>query len=386
MSGGAAVSLADAAERFQMSVPELPDHIQQAILERVPHGSAAGPIDLTGKVLDDHSIFPDTVDAVVESGTYDSIVAFQAVTGITPQHRSFITDTWSAVRRRHPDLPVAVVSVFDAENRRFLDDIGCMAFEEPTRAVRALSALAWFHEAQRRPPSQVEPLARPPVLGTGAQSESQALRFIEQAGIPVVPHAAAVDADAAAAEADRLGYPVALKVLSADIAHKSDVGGVELRLRDTNEVRAAFAEIMRRVHEARPDAAVEGALVAPMVRDGVECILGGLVDPVFGPIVMFGLGGIHVEVLHDVAFRRAPLDSAEALRMIGEIRSGAVLDGVRGRPAADRQALADALVRLSQLISANAGRLASIEINPFIVQSRGGFAVDALIVPGSGGN
>ena len=381
MSGGAAVSLADAAERFHMEVPTLPEPLQQRILERVPHGSASGPIDLTGKVLDDHSIFPDVVDEVVNSGTYDSVVAFQAVTGITPQHRSFITGTWSTVRERHPELPVAVVSVFDDENRRFLDGIGCMAFEEPTRAVRALAALAGLREVFDRSAPTHERPASMPLATPMDRSERQALALVAKAGIPVVPHATACDARQAADAATAMGFPVVLKVLSDDIPHKSDAGRVALRLREAEEVKNAFENILQRVRQARPDATIDGVLVAPMIQGGVECILGGLVDPVFGPVVMFGLGGIHVEVLKDVSFRRAPLDRAEAYRMVREIRSAAVLDGVRGQPPVDQQALADALVRLSHLIVANVGHVASIEINPFIALPHGGMAVDALVVP-----
>lgn len=385
MSGGAAVSMADAAETFAMEVPDLPATVQQRILERAPHASVIGPIDLTGKALDDRTLFRDAIDWATESGSFDSIVAFQAVTGITEEHRPFVTETWSAVRMRHPDLPVATVSVFDDQNRTFLDGIGCLAFEEPTRAMRALASLAWFAEAFAKAPAEEYCREDMPVALPGALSEHESLAMLERAGIPVIPNATANTAESAATAAVQLGLPVAVKILSRDIPHKSDIGGVALKLRTQEEVRDAFATVMERAATARPDAKIDGVLVAPMVSGGVECILGGLIDPVFGPTVMFGLGGIHVEVLKDVTFRMAPVDEAQALDMVKGIRSASVLHGVRGQKPVDQQALARVLVRLSRLMIANRETLQSIEINPFVALPDGGFAVDALVIPQAAG-
>jgi hypothetical protein len=177
-----------------------------------------------------------------------------------------------------------------------------------------------------------------------------------------------------------------LKVLSTDIAHKSDVGGVALRLADSQAVRAAFVRITESAGRAVPDAQIEGVLVAPMIQGGVECILGVTRDPVFGPVVMFGLGGILVEVLKDVTFRQAPFDVAEAQRMIREIRAWPVLTGVRGQAPVDVDTLAQTLATLSRFAAANAGSIESIDINPFIARPKGesSCAVDALVVSRAG--
>jgi hypothetical protein len=190
---------------------------------------------------------------------------------------------------------------------------------------------------------------------------------------------AAEAAEAAAA----LGLPVVLKIVSPDIAHKTDIGGVALNLTSADAVRRAFDEVTARAAAARPEARLSGCLVAPMVTGGVETILGLQYDPVFGPVVMFGLGGVFVEALKDVTFRLAPFGKEEALRMIGELRGLAVLRGARGRPPADLDALAAALAALSRFAAAQGPALRSLDINPFVVlpQGKGALALDAVIVP-----
>ena len=179
---------------------------------------------------------------------------------------------------------------------------------------------------------------------------------------------------------------MALKIASPDIPHKSEIGGVMLGLDGAGRVEAAFDALMARAREKAPLARLDGVVAARMAPPGVETILGTSQDPVFGPVVMFGLGGVFVEVVRDVTLRMAPFDVDEARRMIGEIKAAAVLDGVRGQPAADKDALARALARLSDIAAANADTIHSIDVNPFIVlpDGDGALAVDALIVPRQG--
>ena len=193
-------------------------------------------------------------------------------------------------------------------------------------------------------------------------------------------------ADDAARAAVDVGYPVVLKIVSAAILHKSDIGGVKLNLRSVDEVRAAYQAIIAAVGLHAGDAPIDGVLVAPMISGGVETIIGVHRDPVFGPVVLFGLGGIFVEILKDVTFRIAPFGLDEAHRMIDEVRGRALLDGVRGQPASDVDALAMALCRLSVYAAAYADAIESIDINPFLVKAKGqgAVAVDALILPRQG--
>jgi acyl-CoA synthetase (NDP forming) len=188
--------------------------------------------------------------------------------------------------------------------------------------------------------------------------------------------------DAAADIASELGFPVVLKIVSPDIVHTTEIGGVALQLDSASAVRDAAAVILERVAQSKPGADITGLLVAPHITGGVETILGVQGDPVFGPVVMFGLGGIFVEVFKDVTFRAAPFDAAEARRMIGEVKGYALLEGVRGQPPADIAALTDALVKLSEFAVKHAATLESVDLNPFLVlpQGQGAVALDAVIV------
>jgi succinyl-CoA synthetase beta subunit len=183
----------------------------------------------------------------------------------------------------------------------------------------------------------------------------------------------------AVSAAESLGYPVAMKIASADIPHKTEIGGVALNVGDAGSVRTAFDMLMQRA-AAVPEARIDGVLVAPMAPGGVDTIVGVSRDATFGPTVMFGLGGIFVEVLKDVTFRVAPFGMEDARRMVGEIAGRAMFDGVRGVAACDVESLAKVLVRVSEFAAAHADDLESLDINPLRVTSTGVLALDALIV------
>jgi succinyl-CoA synthetase beta subunit len=216
-------------------------------------------------------------------------------------------------------------------------------------------------------------------------NEHDAKRLLASWGIPIPDERLARNADEAVAAFRTMNSPVVIKIASTNIAHKTEIGGVLLNLGDAESVRRGFAELMERVAARAPTAQIDGVLVAPYVSGGVETILGVKRDPIFGPVIMFGLGGVFVEVLKDVALRPAPIDKAEALSMIAEIKGRAILDGARGQPPSDTDALAAALVALSQFAAVHADEIESIDINPFLVlpRGRGGYALDALVGPAS---
>ena len=215
----------------------------------------------------------------------------------------------------------------------------------------------------------------------GVLAEAEARRLLGEFGIPLVPTVAARDAAAAVAAAEQVGYPVVLKIDSPDVLHKSDVGGVRVGLADAAALRAATEEMLAEVGRRLPQARLDGVVVQPMIADGVETILGVKSDPLFGPAVVFGLGGIFVEVLKDVAIRVPPITAEDAREMIGEIRGGALLRGARGRPPADTAALADAIVQLGQLAAAYPRELVALDVNPLLVrpEGKGVVAVDWLV-------
>ena len=210
-------------------------------------------------------------------------------------------------------------------------------------------------------------------------TEVESKDILEEAGIPTARARLATTADEAVAAAREVGFPVALKVASPDITHKSDVGGVKLNLTTPDEVKAAFDEIIAAVKRAQPDAKVDGVSVQKMARPGIEVIMGMSQDAQFGPVLMFGLGGILVEVLKDVSFRLVPITPRDARQMVQEIKGRPLLEGYRGQEPADVEALEKLLLRLSDFIEKHP-EIAELDLNPIFAYKDGAVAVDARII------
>lgn len=209
--------------------------------------------------------------------------------------------------------------------------------------------------------------------------EVEAKSILKEAGIPATAATLATTAAEAQSQAEAMGYPVVLKVVSPDIAHKSDAGGVKLNLPDGQAVASAFDEIMANAKKAAPGARVKGVSVQEMAKPGTEVIVGMTTDPQFGPVMMFGLGGIMVEVLKDVAFRVVPLEPKDAMSMIDDIKGKPILDGVRGQPPADIAALQATIMGVSKLVQAHP-EIQELDLNPVFAYPDGALAVDARIV------
>lgn len=208
--------------------------------------------------------------------------------------------------------------------------------------------------------------------------EPEALALVKEAGLSVIEHRTATSADEAIAAAGQLGYPVALKLVCREIVHKSEADGVQLDLRDAPAVGAAYRRVMEGAARHRPGARIEGVLVCRMAKPGVEVILGLTRDPQFGPALMFGLGGIFVELYRDVAFRLAPLSEHDAMEMIREIKGFPVLMGARGRPARDLDTLVRSLLILSALAESRP-EIDALDLNPVILYEQGSVVVDAKV-------
>jgi acetyltransferase len=271
-------------------------------------------------------------------------------------------------------------------------------YPSPERAVNALNAMCEYARWLKRPPRVVTrfPVNRRRVervinrhhrTGVLQMGEAQAKSVLRAYGFNVVPGSLAASVEEAVETAERIGLPVAMKIASPDIIHKSDLGGVRLNLNSAEEVRDAFDLMMLRMHERVPDAAIDGVYVEKMCGKGREVILGMTRDPQFGPMLMFGLGGIFVEVMKDVTFHIAPITEDEAMRMLESTRSFALLKGVRGQASVDIPAIAVALQRISQL-GTDFPEIQEMDINPFIVGPVGtdSFAADARITLAARGN
>ena len=223
------------------------------------------------------------------------------------------------------------------------------------------------------------PIAAARADGRTLLTEVESKQLLHEAGINVTQARLATSADDAASAADDIGYPAVLKVVSGDIAHKSDVGGVELNLGDAGDVRAAYDRMMAAVAENAPGSSVDGVSVQQMAAQGTEVIIGTTTDPQFGPVLAFGLGGIMVEVLKDVAFRIVPLEARDARQIVREIRGYPVLEGVRGQAGADLDALESMILQVSAFANEHP-EVAELDLNPVFAYPDGAIAVDARVV------
>ncbi|KPK47338.1 MAG: acetyl-CoA synthetase [Dehalococcoidia bacterium SM23_28_2] len=227
--------------------------------------------------------------------------------------------------------------------------------------------------------SAIEIIDKAKSEGRTILTEVESKQILAEEGIPVAHAQLAATREEAMAAARQIGLPVAIKIVSPDITHKSDVGGVKLGLNSEEEVAAAFDEIVETARRAQPKAAVLGVSVQKMARPGVEVIMGMTTDPQFGPVLMFGLGGVFVEVLKDVAFRIVPLEARDARQMIRDIQGFPVLEGFRGQEPADLAALENMLMRLSAFVEEHP-EIQELDLNPIFAYKDGALAVDARIV------
>lgn len=385
LSGGFGIQMADDAAAAGLDVAPMPDAAQQELKAMLPYASPRNPVDATAQALTDLPLMTSFLTAMLERGDYGF---FTGIFGSGPASPTFsgrlreVLETASGASR---DTIMALTMSAPPEIVRTYEEKGFLVHEDGSALMKALGALVHFRDSFDRDPSSSVDYAALPKLEAGSAplSELDAKNILAKAGIPFPQDRLVARAEDLRVAADAVGYPLVMKIVSPDIAHKTEIGGVLVGVKDEEEARRGFATILERTAEKRPDARIEGILVSPMIAGGVEVIAGVMRDPVFGPVVMFGLGGVFVEVLKDVTFRVAPFDVAEAHRMIRDIRGFAMLQGVRGAPPADIDALAEMLSTLSRFAAANGETIESIDLNPVRVLERGKgvVALDALIVP-----
>ena len=384
ISGGIGVQMADAASKKGFEVAPLPKVTQDKITKLIPFAGVNNPVDFTGQVLNERKLLEDSMRFVIDDADYHCQILYLASLPISEFTKDISLEIFTALRKRYPEELMFLSMIGPQESRKPYEEIGYPCFEDHSLAVRAMAALRYFNEVFKR--------GRPKTISVGKEdkrislngnvSEYDAKSILNTAGIGVNKEILAKNCEEAIAAKEAIEGPVVLKVASPDIQHKTEIGGVLLNLTSKEEVEAGYYKLMGNVEVGAPNAKVEGIIVAEMVSGGVETVLGVNRDPVFGPTVMFGLGGVFVEVFKDITFRIAPFGVEEAHRMIDEIRGRAILDGVRGAPAVDIEALAKAISTLSIFAAANADTIETIDINPFLVLPKGAVALDALIIPG----
>ncbi len=382
--GGLGIVAADAARAAGLTMEAPSEPLRQRLAAGLPAAAGLGnPVDLVGDA--DARRYGHALHAL-GSDSADAMLVL-----LTPQAATDAASIARTIAASTRGWPIPIVAAFVggarvAPGARALEEAGipCYAFPEP--AVKTLAGMARL--AERRgavattPGRQMDPTDARAWLAQLGASPAPQLGMPELAPlltayqIPCITARVVRSADEAAAAAERIGFPVALKIVSPDITHKTEVGGVVLGLHDRRAVREAASGILGRVAIERPQAVVQGLLVEAMAPAGKELLLGGVRDGQFGPLVMVGLGGIYVEIFRDTAARLAPVSAPEALAMLDELKVAPLLRGTRGEPAVDRHALAGIIGRFSQLLM-DLPELAEIEINPLMVGPDGAVAVDA---------
>ncbi len=387
-SGGAGIIMADRAWDLGLTVDPLPGDVQDSLARFVPSfGSTANPVDLTAQVINDPEGFRSCLETVLDCPEVD--MAAVVVSMITGESGAVVTrDLIDAVHRS--EKPLACCWLINREHGgAFLDELiteKVPLFRSLKRCAWALAQLVSWKERPVMPARAPDDPGEAVLPGMPQDlTEYDAKRLLERWGVPVSREILTSSLEGAIAAAEEIGYPVALKIVSPDILHKTDVGAVALRLKNGEELRNAYGRLLERSAKAVPEARIRGVLIQEMVSGGVECMIGVKRDPLFGPLVAVGFGGIYVEILNDVSIRRAPVDRNEAVRMIRALRGFPLLAGSRGKPPKDVDALAEMVAKVSVMACAEE-TLGELDVNPVFVldEGEGAVIVDAVVIRRSG--
>jgi acetate---CoA ligase (ADP-forming) len=389
-SGGPGILVADALEPQGMELVDLSPETIARLRPLFPEeASLRNPVDMIASAT--AANYRAALDALLADGNVDSAVAiFVPPLGI---HAGDVAESIAAAAGKHPGKPVLAVLMGREglpEGRAELHRAGIPAYIFPESAARALGALRRVREWRARPEVPDRPLtvdrdraarllAQARSDGRTKLTELEVLGVLSAYGIAAAPARLAHDAEDAARAAAEIGYPVAVKIISQQIVHKTEVGGVRTGIGTAVELKEACVEMLDSVSHHAPSATIDGLLVQRMISGGRETIVGVSRDAVFGPLVMFGLGGIYVEALGDVVFRIAPLGPLDVHDMLKGIRGAAILQGVRGEPPVDFAALGDVVQRVAQL-AIDHEAIAELDINPLLALPQGVQAVDARIL------
>ncbi len=380
-SGGLGVLTVDEAESYGLSIPEIPRKIIVELTKMDfanPLGSMSNPIDLATIRVEEF----EKVALLLDQHDLADVFIFNFGDPI-PGAGDMLIELSRKIKAS------IIVSYMGGESEEKKDKprmqkAGIPVLPTPERAIRTIAACVRFGEVQREKEKKKSIDYQCPGREEFSDVSSLVPEYIvinllKQYYIPYPEYGLAASAGEAVAVAKKLGYPVVLKVVSHDISHKSDVGGVAVNLKDADEVRTGFSNIMDRVSEAVRGAALQGVLVCKQADDGVEVIIGALDDAVFGPTVMFGLGGIFTEVLKDVSFRVAPLRRRDAEEMIREIKAYPILEGVRGQTGCDINKLIDLLLNVSDMVIERP-EIKELDLNPVRVYENNILVLDARVI------
>ncbi len=374
-AGGPGTMAADAVEHAGMTVAELETNTATSLRDKLPAAASVGnPVDVLGDAPPER--YADALLAAQSDVSVDAIIVI-----LTPQAMTDAKATARIIARSIDGSKPVLASFMGGKEvlpgRQELTAAGLPDYESPERAVAALKVMYQYATWKNRPPRivtrfRVNRRRASRIIGRNISNgifqlnESKAKKILDAYGFNVLPGRLITSAEEAMEYARGIGFPVAMKIVSQDIVHKSDMGGVKLNLATVHQVRDAFDLMMMRILQQVPNARIEGVYLERMADPGLEIILGMSRDPQFGPMLMFGLGGIFVEVMKDVTFHLAPITQEEAIQMLKSTRSYGILEGKRGQKGVDIPAIATGLQRISQLTT-DFPQITELDINPFIV-------------------
>ncbi len=392
-SGGASVMSADKGEGNGVPMPQPSPEVQKFLEAKLPDfATARNPCDVTGGVNNDPVLYFELVDGLLGDPSYDMMVTahtFSVHTAnrvksfgeLAKKHNKLVSNIWITEfltgagyvdAEVNPDL-----AVFKSMDRCFATIAAWYKREDLRKERAAIGPRKLERVAPKEAVAKAAALidaAKNPVM-----TEREAKEVLATYGVPVVGEALTQSADEAVKAATSLGYPVAMKVESPDLPHKTEAGVIRLNLKSEAEVRTAYAEVMANANKVSPKPRLNGVLVQPMVSGGVEVIIGAKVDPLFGPLVIVGSGGVLVELMKDSAVGLAPVTKHEARGMIDKLKGSVLLKGFRKMPKVDLDKLADIIVRVSEFAADQRDRITELDINPLICGADRIVAVDALI-------
>jgi len=390
-SGGAAIMAADKAELHGVSLPQPCEQVRRVIESNIPDfGSARNPCDVTGQVLNNPQSMSACGEALLSDPNYGALIVPQTLA--YDAHKSRVA-AFRQLSQQYGKITCNVLLSGWLQGPGTLDaevDSNVALFRSMDRCFRSLAA--WHHRADRlargersrvrvSDPAAAAAAARMIAQAPGQQlTERESKAVLDLYGVPGVREMSVDSADSAVAAAARLGFPLAVKVESSDIVHKSEAAAVALGVRSNVELRAAYDRVLANARAYAPQARIRGVLLQPMAPEGVEVVAGVRVDPGFGPLIVVGFGGVLVELLRDSAVELAPVNAGEAGRMLRKLRGAALFDGFRGAAAVNVDRLADIIVRLSEFAADQCGNILEADVNPIICAGDQLIAVDALIV------
>lgn len=391
ISGGAGVVMADACEDAGLEVVPLSSNTENTLREMIPiFGSPRNPVDLTAQVLTESDNFYQSLRCVAEDPAVDAVVVF---IGLLEHLQDVLIPAVQAVDQL-TDKPILVTWLANnvTIRRRFFDN-RIPLYDDPTRCIGALAQMDRFRKSlamyqQRLVEAEGKMRSKQDIrleLLTSDRLTMDELRsklFLEGAGVSFAREEFVVSLEEAICAAKRIGYPVVLKVVSADLPHKSEVGGVKVNIGDEAELKSSLEQICQSVSSKVPEAKIEGFLVAEMVADGTELFIGIKYDPTFGWVIATGLGGIYIEIFKDVSTRILPITRSDAQTMLRELDGYRLLAGARGKEGRDIEAVVDTIMAVASVAEQCGEHLSEIDINPLIVMDQGSGvkAVDALVV------